>query len=109
LVNYNEKMEMLKRSSILVNKDTITAIAIGGFDGMHIAHQELFTNLGENGAIVSIESGFANLTPKSYRQEYSKYPISYYVLDNIKTLEGIEFIKLHQEEFPKLGNIVAGY
>ncbi|MFY4790449.1 bifunctional riboflavin kinase/FAD synthetase [Aliarcobacter butzleri] len=100
---------MLKSSSILVNKNTITAIAIGGFDGMHIAHQELFKNLGENGAIVSIESGFANLTPKSYRQEYSKYPIYYYVLDNIKKLEGIEFIKLLKEEFPKLEKIVVGY
>lgn len=100
---------MLKSSSILVNKNTITAIAIGGFDGMHIAHQELFKNLGENGAIVSIESGFANLTPKSYRQEYSKYPIYYYVLDNIKKLEGVEFIKLLKEEFPKLEKIVVGY
>ncbi|MCT7912222.1 bifunctional riboflavin kinase/FAD synthetase [Arcobacter lacus] len=100
---------MLKSSSILVNKNTVTAIAIGGFDGMHIAHQELFKNLGENGAIVSIESGFANLTPKSYRQEYSKYPIYYYVLDNIKKLEGIEFIKLLKEEFPKLEKIVVGY
>ncbi|MFY4810544.1 bifunctional riboflavin kinase/FAD synthetase [Aliarcobacter butzleri] len=100
---------MLKSSSILVNKNTITAIAIGGFDGMHIAHQELFKNLGENGAIVSIESGFANLTPKSYRQEYSKYPIYYYILDNIKKLEGIEFIKLLKEEFPKLEKIVVGY
>lgn len=100
---------MLKSSSILVNKNTITAIAIGGFDGMHIAHQELFKNLGEKGAIVSIESGFANLTPKSYRQEYSKYPIYYYVLDNIKKLEGIEFIKLLKEEFPKLEKIVVGY
>ena len=37
-----EKMEMKKSSSILVNKNTITSIAIGGFDGMHVAHQELF-------------------------------------------------------------------
>ena len=50
-------MEMKKSSSILVNKNTITSIAIGGFDGMHIAHQELFKNLDDNGAIVSIESG----------------------------------------------------
>ena len=37
-------MEMKKNSSILVNKNSITSIAIGGFDGMHIAHQELFKN-----------------------------------------------------------------
>ena len=32
-----------------------TAIAIGGFDGMHIGHQHLFNELGEYGTIVVIE------------------------------------------------------
>lgn len=100
---------MKKSSSILVNKNTITSIAIGGFDGMHIAHQELFKNLDNHGAIVSIESGYANLTPKRYRQEYSIYPIYYYVLDSIKHLEGDEFIRLLKEEFPNLKKIVVGF
>ena len=100
---------MKKSSSILVNKNTITSIAIGGFDGMHIAHQELFKKLDDNGAIVSIESGYANLTPKRYRQEYSIYPIYYYVLENIRHLEGNEFIKLLKEEFPNLKKIVVGF
>ncbi len=100
---------MKKSSSILVNKKDITAIAIGGFDGMHFAHQKLFKNLGEKGGIVSIESGFSNLTPKSYRQEYSKYPIYYYVLENIKHLSGKEFIDLIKEEFPNLKKIVVGF
>ena len=102
-------MEMKKSSSILVNKNTITSIAIGGFDGMHVAHQELFKNLDSNGAILSIESGYANLTPKRYRQEYSIYPIYYYILDSIKHLEGDEFIKLLKEEFPNLKKIVVGF
>ncbi len=102
-------MEMKKSSSILVNKQTITSIAIGGFDGMHAAHQKLFEKLDKNGAIVSIESGYANLTPKRYRQEYSKYPIYYYALDNIKHLEGDEFIRLLKEEFPNLKKIVVGF
>jgi len=100
---------MKKSSSILVNKNTITSIAIGGFDGMHSAHQELFKRLDKNGAIVSIESGYANLTPRRYRQEYSIYPIYYYVLENIKHLEGDEFIKLLKEEFPNLQKIVVGF
>lgn len=100
---------MKKSSSILVNKNTITSIAIGGFDGMHSAHQELFRNLDDNGAILSIESGYANLTPKRYRQEYSIYPIYYYVLENIKHLEGDEFIRLLKEEFPNLRKIVVGF
>ena len=102
-------MGMKKSSSILVNKNTITSIAIGGFDGMHYAHQQLFKNLDEHGAIVSIESGYANLTPKRYRQEYSPYPIYYYVLENIKHLEGDEFIKLIKQEFPNLKKIVVGF
>lgn len=102
-------MEMKKSSSILVNKNSITSIAIGGFDGMHIAHQELFKNLDVNGAIVSIESGYANLTPKKYRQEYSIYPIFYYILEDIRHLEGCEFIKLLKQEFPNLKRIVVGF
>ena len=102
-------MEMKKSSSILVNKNEITSIAIGGFDGMHIAHQELFKNLDDNGAIVSIESGYANLTPKKYRQEYSIYPIFYYILEDIRHLEGCEFIKLLKQEFPNLKRIVVGF
>ena len=102
-------MEMKKSSSILVNKNTITSIAIGGFDGMHYAHQQLFKNLDEHGAIVSIDWGYANLTPKRYRQEYSPYPIYYYVLENIKHLEGDEFIKLIKQEFPNLKKIVVGF
>lgn len=102
-------MEMKKNSSILVNKNTITAIAIGGFDGMHLAHQELFKNLGEDGAILVVESGYSTLTPKTHRQEYTKYPIYYYELSSIKSLTGDEFIKLLKEEFPKLEKIVVGF
>lgn len=102
-------MGMKKNSSTLINKKDTTAIAIGGFDGMHYAHQKLFEKLGNKGAIISIESGFANLTPKTYRQEYSKYPIYYYMLEDIKHLRGEEFLKLLQEEFPNLEKIVVGF
>jgi riboflavin kinase/FMN adenylyltransferase len=76
---------------------------------MHLAHQELFKHLGDNGGIVSIESDYANLTPKTFRQEYSSYPIYYYVLENIKHLSGEDFIRLIKEEFPKLEKIVVGF
>lgn len=102
-------METMKNSSILVNKNTITSIAIGGFDGMHIAHQTLFSNLTKHGGIVAIESGYANLTPKSYRQEHTHFPVYYYVLENIKHLTGEAFVKLLKEEFPNLRKIVVGF
>ena len=100
---------MKKNFFTSVNKDSITSIAIGGFDGMHKAHQELFDNLDSNGAILSIESGYATLTPQRYRQEYSSYPIYYYNLDDIKHLEGNKFIELLKHEYPKLEKIVVGF
>lgn len=90
-------------------KNKITSIAIGGFDGMHQGHQALFNKLDKNGAVVVIETGYANLTPKTNRQEYTSYPIVYYPLENIKHLEGIEFVNLLLEEFPKLNKIVVGF
>lgn len=102
-------MEMMKNSSTLVNKNSIEAIAIGGFDGMHVAHQKLFEKLGENGAVVSIESGYSNLTPNKHRQDYTNYPVYCYLLENIKHLSGKDFIKLMKEEFPKLKRVVVGF
>jgi riboflavin kinase/FMN adenylyltransferase len=92
-----------------VIKTNISSIAIGGFDGMHLAHQRLFSSLDKDGAIVVIETGYANLTPKNYRQEYTQYPISYYPLEDIKHLSGEQFIALLLEEFPNLKKIVVGF
>ncbi|WP_428025181.1 bifunctional riboflavin kinase/FAD synthetase [Arcobacter sp.] len=90
-------------------KNSITSIAIGGFDGMHIAHQSLFTNLTKNGAIIVIESGYVNMTPKKEREEYTNFPIFYYELEDIKHLDGKEFINQLKKEFPKLKKIVVGF
>lgn len=90
-------------------RNDVTAIAIGGFDGMHIGHQRLFAQLGENGCIVVIETGYANLTPKRERQQFSHYPIHYFELDDIRHLDGEGFVSLLKELFPKLAKIVVGY
>ena len=90
-------------------KNNITSIAIGGFDGMHLAHQELFKQLDNNGAIIVIHTGYANLSPLKYRQEYSKYPIFYYDLDDIRDYSAKKFINLLQLQYPKLDKIVVGY
>lgn len=92
-----------------MTKKNITSVAIGGFDGMHVAHQTLFSNLSRNGAIVSIETGYANLTPKKNREKFCKFPIFYYELDDVKNLEGIDFIHMLKREFPKLRKIVVGF
>ncbi len=86
-----------------------TAIAIGGFDGMHTGHQHLFSELGEAGCIVVIETGYANLTPKRERKKFSRYPILYINLEDIRHLNGEEFVAYLNERFEKLQKIVVGY
>lgn len=87
----------------------VESIAIGGFDGMHIGHQQLFEQLGKNGAIVVIETGYANLTPEAEREHYTHYPIFYYSLEDIRHLEGEAFVAMLKERFPHLRKIVVGY
>jgi len=90
-------------------KSEITSIAIGGFDGMHLAHQELFKKLDNNGAILVIETGYANLTPKTNRAKYTSYPLYYYDLSDIKHLSTNDFMKILNEEFVNLQTIVVGF
>ena len=87
----------------------ITAIAIGGFDGMHTGHQHLFREMGEDGTIVVIETGYANLTPLKERENFSQNLIEYLELEDIRHLNGEEFVALLKEKFPKLQKIVVGY
>ena len=58
------------------------AIAIGGFDGMHNGHQKLFSELGNDGCIVVIETGYANLTPKKEREKFSGTNVRQLILDD---------------------------
>lgn len=90
-------------------RSDINSIAIGGFDGMHIAHQKLFENLTEHGALVVIETGYANLTPKKEREKYTKFPIFYFELSDIRHLSGKEFLHNLKTKFPNLKKIVVGY
>lgn len=93
----------------MISKNKIKSIAIGGFDGMHLAHQELFKKLGSDGAIIVICTGYANLTFRTHRSKHTNLPLFYYPLETIKHLSGKEFIVALQEEFPNLDKIVVGY
>jgi riboflavin kinase/FMN adenylyltransferase len=95
-------------STVTATKN-IDAIAIGGFDGMHIGHQHLFANLGNRGAIVVIETGYANLTPGREREHFSEHPIFYYPLESIRHLDGKGFLGKLLDDFPALKKIVVGY
>ncbi len=91
------------------DRGTIKAIAIGGFDGIHVGHQQLFEHLGQNGAILVIDTEHTNLTPKGAREAYVNYPIFYLELSDISQLTPEEFIDMLKVKFPKLETIVVGY
>ena len=79
-------------------------LAIGGFDGVHFAHQKLIS-LSDEVLIIDKNS---TLTPYNTRCEYIKKPCHFYNLDNIKHLSYLEFIKEIKTKFnPK--EIIIGY
>ena len=86
-----------------------TSIAIGGFDGMHRGHQELFSRLDTNSTIVVIDNSYACLTPNEIRKKHTSFDLKFYKLDKIKHLNAKEFLKLLKTDFPKLKKIVVGY
>ena len=67
----------MKRPSTILAKDSIYNIAIGSFDGIHLAHMQLINRLGDNGALFVIDKDHADLTPGVKRSEYSKHPCIY--------------------------------
>ncbi|MEJ2500294.1 MAG: bifunctional riboflavin kinase/FAD synthetase [Campylobacterales bacterium] len=87
----------------------VEAVAIGGFDGMHEGHQHLFDALGEHGAIVVIETGYANLTPGREREHFTSHPIVYVPLDEVRMLDDAGFVAYLKAQFPELRRIVIGY
>jgi len=99
---------MSKRSTTL-EKNEIEALAIGGFDGVHIAHRIIIEKTGEKGGALIIEKPGANLTPGKYRCLYIKKPCFFMKLSDIKALSGEEFIEKIEKEFPSLKKIVIGY
>ncbi len=87
----------------------VTSIALGKFDGMHIAHQEIFKALDEGGAILCIESNKGELLPKPYREFYAPYPMYHLALEIVKEKSDVEFVKFLMEILPNLKRIVVGY
>ena len=84
----------------------IESIAIGAFDGIHKAHQELIRRAD---AVAVIEKGDAILTPGRYRCEFVNKPCYFFELEKIRHMDAEAFVKLLTKSFPNLKKIVVGY
>ena len=87
-------------------QNSIKSIAIGSFDGIHLAHQKL---LEKAEGIIVIEHNRATLTPGWKRSIYTKKPTFFYMLEKIKHLNPQEFVAMLESHFPNLNKIVVGY
>ncbi|MDA3966488.1 MULTISPECIES: bifunctional riboflavin kinase/FAD synthetase [Helicobacter] len=88
---------------------SITSVALGKFDGMHIAHNALFSCLDKSGIILSIEQDSGSLLPKKYRDFYAPNDIYNLPLDVVREKSDIEFVEFLMDILPNLEKIVVGY
>ena len=86
--------------------NTIKSIAIGSFDGLHIAHQTLINKVD---ALVIIERNGGYLTPGYKRAHFTPKVCCFYHFDVIKSLDPEAFVNMLKEDFPALETIVVGY
>ena len=86
--------------------NTITSIAIGSFDGIHVAHQTLIS---QADGVVVIERHAGYLTPGFKRSWYTDKPLFFYLLEHVRGLSAAAFVARLEEDFPSLERIVVGY
>ena len=84
----------------------IKSIAIGSFDGIHVAHQTL---IDKADALVIIERNGGYLTSGYKRSWFTSKICCFYHFDTIKGLTPEAFVQKLTTDFPKLEKIVVGY
>jgi len=84
----------------------ISSIAIGAFDGVHLAHKVLIDSVD---AVAIIERNGGVLTPGYVRTRYIDKPSYFYHFNKIKELSAEAFLLRLKEDFPNLAKIVVGY
>ncbi len=87
-------------------ENEVKSVAIGSFDGMHVAHQELIA-LAEQ--VVVIEHGRGSLTPGVRRSRYTTKPMAFYLLERVRDLSPERFLERLKIDYPRLEKIVVGY
>ena len=87
-------------------KNSIKSIAIGSFDGIHLAHQQLIDKVD---ALVIIERNGGYLTPGYKRSLYTDKECYFYHFEKVRDLSPEAFVAKLNTDFPKLEKIVVGY
>lgn len=87
-------------------KNSIKSIAIGSFDGIHLAHRTLIDQVE---ALVIIERNGGYLTPGYKRSMFTSKVCCFYHFDVIKGLTPEAFVEKLKTDFPALETIVVGY
>ena len=99
---------MLKSFTTL-EKSKIDSIAIGGFDGVHLAHQVLISKLTKQGALLVVHRAGIGLTPDDERCLYHDKQCMILEFGKIKGIEAEAFVENIILEFVNLKKIVVGY
>ena len=100
----------MKNFSSIRKNIHIEALALGKFDGMHLAHRILWGYLGKKGALLCIENKKEHyLTPRNTKDIYTSYPLFYLPVRKVREKNGEEFVRVLCEKFPYLSRIVVGY
>ncbi|RLA68340.1 MAG: bifunctional riboflavin kinase/FAD synthetase [Epsilonproteobacteria bacterium] len=86
--------------------NNIKSIAIGSFDGIHIAHKALIDQVD---ALVIIERNGGYLSPGYKRANFTSKLCCFYHFDMIKGLTPEAFVEKLKTDFPQLERIVVGY
>lgn len=84
----------------------IKSIAIGSFDGLHLAHKTLIDQVD---ALVIIERDGGYLTPGHKRSLFTTKTCCFYHFNKIKSLSPEAFVEKLKSDFPSLEMIVVGY
>ncbi|TLD96981.1 bifunctional riboflavin kinase/FAD synthetase [Helicobacter jaachi] len=96
------------RNFLSIHSDEhILGLALGKFDGMHLAHKELFKHLNKHCALLCIESQGLSLTPN--KAPYSPCEIISVHFEDIAKWSGQQFIATLTQKFPNLQKLIVGY